>query len=125
MYNKKSNIQISPSFLTLPAFYQFVCYTDLKKKCARQISPRKQRRLFALASSSILLLWVVGRAVQEVPVSIPRRCKSVKKFRNLSQCPCNTSKITKENVELFKTVQGLCPRSLVCGGPGFGFEFNV
>ena len=56
MQNKKSNIQISPSFLTLPAFYQFVCYADLKKQCARQFSPIKQGRLFALASSSILLL---------------------------------------------------------------------
>ena len=29
IYIKKCNIQISPSFLTLPAFYQLVCYTVL------------------------------------------------------------------------------------------------
>ena len=45
-----------PPVLTLPAFYQLVCYIVLKKPCARQFSPIKQRRLFDLASSSILLL---------------------------------------------------------------------
>ena len=43
-------------FLALPAFYQLVCYTVWIEACARQFSPRKQRRLFALASFSILLL---------------------------------------------------------------------
>ena len=61
MYNKKCNIQISPSFLTLPAFYRLVCYTVLKKPCARQYSSIKQRRMFALASFSILLLWYSAR----------------------------------------------------------------
>ena len=46
-----------PIFLTLPAFYQLVCYTVWIEACARQFSPIKQRRLFALASFSILLLW--------------------------------------------------------------------
>ena len=76
MYNKKSNIQISPSFLTLPAFYQFVCYTDLKKQCARQFSPRKQWRLFALASSSILLLCI-RRSLSDTPKTTQKLCPSV------------------------------------------------
>ena len=45
-----------PSFLTLPGFYQLVCYTVWIEACARQYSPMKQRRQVALASSSILLL---------------------------------------------------------------------
>ena len=44
-----------PSFLTLPAFYQLVCYTVLKKPCARQFSPIKQRRLFGY--TFWLFLW--------------------------------------------------------------------
>ena len=46
-----------PIFLTLPAFYPLVCYIGWIEACARQFSPGKQRRLFALASFSILLLW--------------------------------------------------------------------
>ena len=59
MYNKKCNIKISPSFLTLSAFYRLVCYTVLKKPCALQFSPIKQRQMFTLASFSILLLWIL------------------------------------------------------------------
>ena len=53
-----------PSFLTLPGFYQLVCYTVWIEACARQYSPMKQRRQVALASSSILLLCVGYTIIQ-------------------------------------------------------------
>ena len=43
----------SPVSLTLPAFYQLVCYTIRIEACGRPFSPRKQRRQFALASFSL------------------------------------------------------------------------
>ena len=57
MYNKKCNIQISPLIYDPARLLSTCLLHSLKKPCARQFSSRKQRRLFALTSFSILLLW--------------------------------------------------------------------
>ena len=60
-----------PSFLTLPGFYQLVCYTVWIEACARQYSPMKQRRQVALASSSILLLCCQPSKGSVIPFICP------------------------------------------------------
>ena len=57
IYNKKCNIQISPHIFD-PAHLLSTCL--LLEACVWQFSPIKQRRLFALASFSILLLCGQG-----------------------------------------------------------------
>ena len=63
IYYKICNIQIlyTPTSLTLPALYQFVCYTVLKEAYWWPFSPRKQGWQFAMASIKILLLWYQPR----------------------------------------------------------------
>ena len=64
-YNKNVIYKYPPIFLTLTAFLSTRLLHSLNtvEACARQFSPIKQLRLFALASFSILLLWLIEYTV--------------------------------------------------------------